>query len=195
MSVLEIKSKIGIDELLGELRQLDATTLDYLVTSLQEEQQKRLEQPAKKMEITQFWVLIDKIDWSQTKGLTILEPLVNAVALLPISEIYQFSERLADLLHQLDGPDFAKALEEDPMGYSADTFLYARCFALAKGQAFYENVLSKTTPLPAAYLESLLSVADKAYTQKTGKSYQYTPSTIYESFFNKDLWGEQAITI
>ena len=114
---------------------------------------------------------------------------------MSIPEIYQFSERLAEVLHQLDGPDFIKALEEDPLGYSADTFLYARCFAVARGQVFYENVLSKATPLPTEYLEQLLSVASKVYQKKTGEKYNYMPSTIYESFFNQSLWGEAAIVL
>lgn len=195
MSVVEITSKIGLEELIGELRQLDAPALDYLVANLQKEQAKRKQQPPKKMTNEDFWRLIEKADWTQADNNAILQPVTEALAQLSIPEIYGFSERLADLLHQLDGPDFIKSLEQDPLGYSADTFLYARCFAVAQGQAFYKKILSKITPLPTDYLEQLLYVASKAYQQKTGEKYNYIPSTIYESFFNRSLWGESAIVL
>jgi len=43
--------------------------------------------------------------------------------------------------------------------------------------------------------EALLSVAEEAYQQKTGKAYQYVPTINYESFFNQQLWGEKAIVL
>ncbi len=195
MSVVRLTSKIGIEELIGELRQLDAPTLDYLVEALQKAQAERQEQHSTQMDTKQFWQLIHKIDWVQPNNTTKLQPLIDALAQLSIPEIYQFSERLADFLHQLDGPDFAQALEKEELGFSADTFLYARCFAVAKGQAFYEHILAKNTPLAADYLEQLLYVPSKAYQQKTGKKYSYIPSTNYESFFNQALWGEAAVII
>ena len=188
MSTIEIKSKIDIEQIITKLQQLDMDTLDYVVTSLQQEQAMR-----KKMKDEQFWALIDKIDWSQSQDEAKLQPVIEALSKLPVIKIYQFSESLAGLLNQLDGPEFIRPLEEDPSGYSADTFLYARCFVVAKGRDFYESVLSKTTPLPTKYLEPLLYVASQAYEQQTGKKYSYIPSTVYESFFNKTLWGAAAI--
>lgn len=192
MSLIEVKSKIDIEELIRELRQLDQSTLDYIVTSLQKEQAVRI---PKKMETAQFWALIDKIDFTSSNDPAKLKPLVKALTQLSISEILQFAERLADLLSQLDGPDFIKPLKAEASGYSADTFLYARCFAIAQGQEFYESVLSKTAPLPTKYFEVLLTAPSQAYEQKTGEKYSYVPSINYESFFNQNLWGEAAIVL
>lgn len=196
MSVAELKSKIGIDELLGKLRQLDTPTLNYLVTSLRKVQAERMQaKPEKMMEEAKFWDLIDQIDWAKTKTTERLKPLITALATQPTLGINQFSERMAMLLYQLDGPDFTKPLAEDELGFSADTFLYARCFVVAKGETFYKSVLEAPQRMPTCYLEGLLYVANKAYEQKTGEIYTYIPSTNYESFFNQILWGEEAIVL
>jgi hypothetical protein len=44
-------------------------------------------------------------------------------------------------------------------------------------------------------MEALLYVAQQAYQQKTGKAYHYVPTVNYESFFKKELWGENAVSI
>ena len=42
--------------------------------------------------------------------------------------------------------------------------------------------------------ESLLGVASKAYTRKTGKPFKHIPAFIYETFANSDGWdGEDFI--
>ena len=143
-----------------------------------------------------FWNFIQKIDWNQKEDSHKVAPLVNALAAADSAIIYQFSERLAYLLHQLDRPAFAQPLEKDQLGFSADTFLYARCLVVAKGQAYYQKILKQPTNMPTGEdFEALLSVAEQAYFKKTGKEYAYIPIINYESFFNQELWGENVIIL
>ena len=197
MSSIQIKSNISIEELIENLSQLDTPTLDHVVASLRKVQLKR---KSKSDDVAMpekvFWALMEKIDWQRDDDETRLQPLVNALAVQSVAQIYQFSERLALLLHQLDGPAFVEPLEQGEMGFSADTFLYARCYVVAKGEKFYKTVRAKPQKMPVGgELEALLYVDQRAYKQKTGKAYHYVPTVNYESFFNKDLWGESAVSI
>ena len=120
----------------------------------------------------EFWSLLKKIDWKKKDDRARLQPLINALALAPAAKIFQFSERLAFLLHQLDGPAFAQPLEQGELGFSADTFLYARCLVVAKGEKFYNTILAQPQKMPVGEdFEALLYVAEQAYQQKTAKSY------------------------
>ena len=144
----------------------------------------------------QFWKFIKLIDWQQKENEKILQPTINALANSDESIINQFSENLALYLHQLDGPAYTKAFAANELGFSADTFLYARCLAVAKGEKFYKKVLAKPENMPVGEdFETLLSVAEEAYLQKTGKIYQYVSTINYESFFNQQLWVEKAIVL
>ena len=194
MSTIQIKSNLSIDELIGNLSKLDTPTLNYLISSLRKVQVTREQFDSLAMSEEVFWSFIGKIDWQQEVATQQIKPLVDALANVSIATIYQFSERLAFLLHQIDGPDFANPLEKSALGFSADTFLYTRCLVVAKGQSFYNTVLNNPSNIPTEMdFEVLLSVAAKAYLQKTGKSYCYIPTINYESFFNQDLWKEKAI--
>lgn len=196
MSTIQIKSKLSIEELISNLSQLDTPTLNYLVSSLRKVQLTREGPEISTMQEEAFWKLIQQIDWKQKEDTLKLKPLIDSLATATISNIYQFAERLAYLLHQLDGPAFAQALEQDELGFSADTFLYARCLVVAKGQAYYQSILERPTSMPTKEdLEALLYVPAQAYLQKTGKTYAYVPSINYESFFNQTLWGTNAIVL
>lgn len=143
-----------------------------------------------------FWTWIEKIDSTQPKHEERLKPLIDRLATAPISAIQEFSEQLAFHLHQLDGPTYFDALKNRKQGVSADTFLYTRCLVIAKGKAFYHSVLTHPEKMPIDDdLEALLYVDEQAYEQKTGKKYDYVPSINYESFFNKNLWQERAISL
>lgn len=148
------------------------------------------------LEESKFWTLINLIDWKQKENEKTLQRLIKALVASNKAVIYQFSERLVFYLHQLDGPAFTKALETDELGFSADTFLYARCLAVAKGEKIYKKVLAKPEKMPVGVdFEALLYVAETAYQQKTGKPYQYVPIINYESYFNQKLWGKQVIVL
>ncbi len=196
MSTIQIKTDVSIDELIKHLNKLDTHTLTYLINSLKKIQLTREQKEAFAMSEAMFWNYIHKIDWQQKDSATQLLPLISALASAPVVTIYQFSERLAFFLHQIDGPAFAKPLEDKELGFSADTFLYARCLAVAKGKTYYNQLLQNPNIMPTDNdFEALLSVAEKAYLQKTGKGYPYIPTINYESFFNQALWGENAIAI
>lgn len=145
-------------------------------------------------ESNKFWIFIEKIDWSQKEEEDRLKPLIDALAKTSIPTIHEFSEQLAFYLHQLDGPAYYEALKNQEQGLSADTFLYARCMTVAKGKAFYIDVLDEPEKMPTGEdFEALLYVDEQAFEQKTGEKYDYVPSINYESFFNRNLWKEQAI--
>jgi len=191
MPTIQIKSNLSIEELIGNLSQLDTPTLNYLVTSLRKVQLTREQPEASTMQEEVFWRFIEKIDWKQKEDSRKLTPLIDALATVDSATIYQFSERLAYLLYQLDGPAFVQPLEKSELGFSADTFLYARCLAVAKGQAYYQEVLKQPTNMPVGEdFEALLSVAEQAYLKKTGKEYSYIPTINYESFLIKN-YGEK----
>jgi len=197
MSSIQIKSNLSIEELIENLSQLDTPTLDRVVASLRRVKLNRKSHSADlAMPESDFWVLIDKVDWKKNSDEVRLQPLINALAAHSVAQIYQFTERLALLLHQLDGPAFAEPLEQDKLGFSADTFLYARCYVVAKGEKFYKAVQADPLKMPVGKgMEALLYVAQEAYHQKTGKAYRYVPTVNYESFFNRGLWGENAASI
>lgn len=197
MPTIQIKSNLSVEELIESLSQLDTPTLNHVVTSLRKVQLTRENQPVDAaMPENEFWALLEKINWKKKEDEDRLQPLISALAACSESQIYQFSERLALLLHQLDGPAFTLPLEQDELGFSADTFLYARCYVVARGEKFYKSVLAKPAKMPVGKeMEALLYVAQHAYQQKTGKAYHYIPTVNYESFFNRELWGEKAVSI
>ncbi|MEM1119163.1 MAG: DUF4240 domain-containing protein [Bacteroidota bacterium] len=187
----------SLEELVGSLHQLDNATLNYLVKQLRKLQIERgiTDEPLMLGE-AQFWTFIDLIDWTKEADEQVLQPLVDALAKNNQATIYQFSERLAFYLHQLDGPAYTKILEESDFGFSADTFLYARCLAVAKGEDFYKKVLAEPKYMPINEdLEDLLYVAEVAFEQKTGTAFSYIPTINYESFSNQKLWGKQAVIL
>jgi len=194
MAILQIKSKKYIDELIGKLSHLDSSALNYALESLQKLQNKKDQNI--ESEETAFWQLIDKIDWQKKSDDARLQPLIDALSANSSADIFRFSEQLALKLYNLDGPQFAEALEKDELGFSADTFLYTRCLVVAKGEGFYKNVIKNPNEMPLGKdFEALLYVAEKAYFQKNKKPYNYVPTTNYESFFNQKLWGSQAISL
>jgi len=187
----------SLEELVGNLQQLDNPTLNYLVAQLRKLQVERgIANESRMMSEKEFWALIQLIDWKEKNRTDQLKPLVTALSNEKTAAIFQFSERLAYFLHQLDGPDFTKVLERDKLGFSADTFLYVRCLVVAKGKKFYNDVLKNPEKIPVQVdFEDLLYIAEKAYQQKTGKPFQFVPTFNYESFFNQELWGDKAIVL
>ena len=60
------------------------------------------------MDDSEFWGLIDKLDWSKDDDDAIIEPAVVALALMPDSQIADFQQILARKLHALDGRAWAR---------------------------------------------------------------------------------------
>jgi hypothetical protein len=144
-----------------------------------------------------FWSLIDKLDWGQEDDDdAVVEPLVRALALLPDAEIGSFQETLAQKLYDLDGRAWARASGDEiwfgePDRLSVDSFLYARCAVVARGQDAYGAVRADPTQMPKnAEFESLLYVAATAYERKTGLEWDDLDDTdvSYETFSNEEGW-------
>src|SRR5258706_531756 len=125
------------------------------------------------MDEATFWSLIDRFDWSKEEDDDIIEPAVNALALLPDSQIAGFQQVLARKLYDIDGRAWARESGEiwwgDPDRLSVDGFLYARCLVVANGREFYDSVKADPTTMPKeADFEAILMLAADAYDRKTG---------------------------
>jgi hypothetical protein len=134
-----------------------------------------------------FWKLIRLLRWESTESEEILEPLEAELRKLKNADLLEFEEILAEKLYALDGERFADAAGE--AGKSDDAFLYARCYVVARGDAFYNLVLSDPSKFPPDVdLEPILYVVEQAYSEKTGESFDHTTHYSYESGSNKAGW-------
>lgn len=138
-----------------------------------------------------FWLLIDKIDWSKKGADLKITPAVKMLSEMPVSSIYLFADRLAMKLYYLDTRAHATAyaINEPNNFVSADDFLYARCAVVAEGKEYYEKVLINPTQMPDDIVfEPLLYLADDAFELKMGIPFNYMPTHSYETQSNKSGW-------
>lgn len=137
---------------------------------------------------TDFWQIIETLDWSKSRGGEILEPAVKMLASMPVSNIYLFEDKLSEKLHLLDTKQHASVfLKED---FSSDDFLYSRCAVIAEGKKFFETVLEKPKKMPIDItFEALLNLASDAYYLKTGQIFNYKPTYNYETYANRLGWA------
>ncbi len=148
-----------------------------------------------KSEENAFWDIIDSLDWNKSNEEAILEPATVKLSKLSEKEIIRFREILAEKLYMLDSLSIAKNIgefsyknEEDY--FSADSFLYARAFIVARGKEFFYKVISNPECTPKdSYLESILYLPNLAQQLKTGK-YDFDANTrfCYETYSNKSAW-------
>jgi len=138
----------------------------------------------------QFWEIISLLDWSKEgDDAAVIEPVIEKLSSLPVSFIYQFTDKFAEKLYHLDGKIYADGYNKTGKNYiSADDFLYARVCVIANGRGFYEKVLSNPTEMTDLTFEPLLYIAWDAYERKTGKSFDYIPAYNFETFSNKAAW-------
>ena len=140
---------------------------------------------------TDFWAMIDLIDWSKKSATDKLDAVVKKLSARPVSHIYIFADKLSEKLYFLDTKQHANvyAADEPDHFISVDDFLYARCAVVAEGRAFYEKVLNDPLLMPNSItFEALLTVADDAYELKMGEEFNYQPSYNYETRSNKQGW-------
>ena len=141
-----------------------------------------------------FWQLIEQLDWEQEgNDNAVIEPLVQALANMPIANIHQFEDILAEKLWLLDTRAHAEAsIRDQEKDYlSVDGFLYDRCCIVANGKALYEEVLHDPSQFPTGLsFERLLSVARRAYERKTGKTWMHIPRKSYETYSNEAGWED-----
>lgn len=139
-----------------------------------------------------FWKLIALLDWSQEgEDEAVIEPLVQALAAMPASFIYQFEDKLAEKLYQLDTAAHAQAYQKhegNSVHLSVDDFLYVRAGVVANGQSAFETILQTPEKMPDVSFETLLNVASEAYERKTDKPFDYIPVYNYETYSNHKGW-------
>lgn len=142
----------------------------------------------------EFWKIIDKLDWTANEDDEILQAAVDALAAMPTATIYQFQNILSEKLFQLDQPKYAMQVGYSENQYfSVDGFLYTRACVVANGRTTYEAVLKEEMSMPIDLtFEPILYLAAEAYQQKTGKGFLAIPQYSYETYSNKEAWGEKA---
>lgn len=141
-----------------------------------------------------FWELIDLLDWNEEgDDDAVAAPLVNALAALPVRQIFDFADILSQKLYLLDGVEYARHIGESawqPGAYfSVDYFLYVRCCAVANGKEAYEKILKNPELMPKDMdFEPLLYVPSDAFEQKTDMTWDYLPAFNVETYSNKAGW-------
>jgi len=142
-----------------------------------------------------FWEIIAFLDWEKTgDDEAVIAPAVDELSKLPVAFIYQFEDKLAEKLYQLDTQIHAEncGVNRWKSGkyFSADVFLYERCCVVANGKDFYEKVLADATQMPKDIdFEPLLYIAANSYEKQTNTPMQYAPTVSYETFSNKSAWN------
>jgi hypothetical protein len=148
------------------------------------------------MNDAEFWNLIGCIDTTSLDSgqeKAAVDPLQTALAEKSETELVSFSEALAQKLFAIDGEAYAKNAGDS--GLSADGFLYARPYVIAKGRDYYEAVRSQPEAMPKSikqWCEALLYAHKYAWNDLTGRpasDWPYSPSVSYETGSNKELWA------
>jgi hypothetical protein len=154
-----------------------------------------------------FWQMIGLLGFAEVElpgtdaeDEAAIRPLVRALVKHPVEDIDEFYEILAQKLHAIDTERHWRKY-----GWpSEDSFLYARCWVVARGQAFYETVLrdpekmprwvaegreEDALSIPSPTFEALLGVAPEAYELRTGEEYHYSPTRVsFETGHNSVGW-------
>ena len=137
---------------------------------------------------TVFWEIIDQLDLDANAYEATLTPAIQALAQRPVSDIYLFEDMLSEKLHQLDTKLHAQAAY--PNGrVSVDGFLYVRAAVVAGGKTRFQAVIANPELMPQEEsFEALLSLAARAFEQKTGETFDYLPPVDYETYANESGW-------
>jgi hypothetical protein len=127
---------------------------------------------------TDFWQLIERLDWSQgDNDAAIVAPATQFLEKQSLAHIYRFSDMLSEKLWHLDTRKHAQVFLDDPENegeLSVDDFLYARCAVVANGKDFYQKILQNPSEMPVEVtFEPLLYLASNAYKRKTGKNFMH----------------------
>jgi hypothetical protein len=145
-----------------------------------------------------FWESIALLDWDARTDEAIVEPLVEHLTSLTAVQIAGFQKRLCEKLFDLDREEFAREIGEyayaSKEGFSPDHFLDVRSAVVANGKELYKRVMSDPRRMPKdRYFEALLTVAEKAYRKKTGRTPVFIGCKSCETFSNKDGWKKEAV--
>jgi Protein of unknown function (DUF4240) len=149
--------------------------------------------PARLTEDT-FWEIIATFDWSRRTEDAVVRPAMERLAAGPVRDIRQFEEIMSRHLYEIDGKRWAREIGKyawrgDDEFFSVDLFLYARCYVVAQGRAFFQAVRRDPHRMPKNKdFETLLYVASRAYKKKTGREFTHVPKKDYETFCNSKQW-------
>ena len=143
-----------------------------------------------------FFKLTDALDWSkQGDDDKVLKPLIDHLAKCSDEEIFDFEDKMAELLYKLDTPKTAERSYGTRDHFSGDDFLYLRCVALINGNVFYEKILDGSDVLDADMeFEAILYAPAKAWAKKHNSDpdeYPHTPKPDYETGSNAKAWGDK----
>ena len=172
---------------------------EIYIKECEEEKQKWLDKtkniipkPKEMLQTDVFWDILAKFDWLAEDEDSVIAPAVNFLKKQKVSFIKQFEETLSYKLYCLDTKKhgIASGLYDEKNNFiSLDYFLYTRCFIVAKGEEFYNSVLSCPQKMPKDVdFEILLSVASEAYEKKTKREFNYITGRSYETLSNKESW-------
>lgn len=142
-----------------------------------------------------FWEVISKLDWRKNDKEQILKPAIEYLSKCTTNEITGFYIVMCEKLYDLDGESYARNIGEysygSDEGFSPDHFLDVRCYVVAQGREYYENVRKKPTEMcKDREFEELLSLPEIAYRMKTGKRPNYDDFGDYETYSNKEGWKD-----
>ncbi len=159
----------------------------------------RVHAPREPMASDAFWELIAQLDWDKTgDDDAVVAPLVTALARRGVADIKAFAETLAHMLYLLDTQRHAEQTGEsawkgEETFFSVDSFLYARCAAVASGRTVFERALAHSRHMPKdVEFEPLLYVAGAAYQKRTRKEWDHQTGCSYETFSNRKGWAQPA---
>ena len=156
---------------------------------------KTLSSPDSILSQSQFWQIIDLLDWEQEgDDDLVMAPAVQHLQGLQKEAIAAFEEILCEKLFLLDGERYAREIgRESYRGegqyFSKEWFLAARCCAVANGQEFFEEVLSDPSAMPKdlGFL-ALSGLAARAYKAKSGLEFHYRPRFDCQTMSNTTGW-------
>ena len=144
-----------------------------------------------------FWSLINLINHKKRIPTNAVEPLVDALSKLPADEIRAFDDVLSAKLYLLDTKKHARNIGPrryklpDGGGFSADGFLYARLYAVAKGRKYYEDALADPEKMPKGRdFEALLSCGWRAFEASNDEEYDRDTEFNFETFSNQEGWPQ-----
>jgi len=134
----------------------------------------------------EFWALIDLADLElvdQEDCLSGVAPIVIALSHKSPEDICDFEEIMTQKLYALD-----HAILIDELESSSDSFLYQRCYAVVSGPRFYADTFSeeKRNLEDFDWCESLIYVAQNAWTKSQSSDWEFTASVSYETGSNEE---------
>jgi hypothetical protein len=140
-----------------------------------------------------FWRLIGLVDQralAQEREQDAVDPVTAVLVQLGAPAAIAFERHLTEVLHDIDGPAWAAATDED---WTPDSFLYARCYIVARGEAHYAAVLADPQRADSGEeygCEALLFVASSAWSTNTGGDPDQFPHAkqSYETGSNPKYW-------